>query len=1279
MNIIPFQWYYIFLFLSIEVVGEYCDWNKNVFEECNACIPCQFNYNKTGVFIIRNRETETMKFIQPHDTYFLFKNVSLKTLVIQNQTQSTFDLKELKTSLIVLINDTTINRDFSVDKILSFQFNFCSPQIEIQKQNPIYTSLKISKFTSDYFTSTCSASNLLRINEFISVYIGKLYSSFGYLYSTPIINNPIFNSTQYKFTLIKQDDLFHYYFYDPSVITILKQEVVNSILFTSLLLNQNNIDLYLFISSLKIYYSIPSLSLLIHSYTNAQFDITINETIDSLTFYHNNDNFTFSSLTQGFLHFYETDLQDGIIYTIKTSSSSGTLHITNLQSHIVLENLEESFHFQLNSFQYILNAQNGCQSSIISSNLFQCLSDMKCPKRQFFDEKKNICQNCSNYCSNCINSTYCIYCDDGYINRNGKCYDTNDICSSNSESSCYFCDPKNSYFIESCRDCSSHCKLCQEKKVCLQCEDNYYLNQTSQCVKTDVHQEIMVQDHIISCMSGYYLKNNQCISCSESYGLGCQICDSYQCISCSPTTVFLKGSCIIPEHCNKITNGVCVNCEGLYYSNFTSCIDFYNSSSVTNHCLLMHSGQCIVCNKNYFRLPNGTCSEYQTDHCVEPSELGCFRCEDGFFLDLKGYCVPCIDNCRYCANSTHCLQCKPHHSLTNSLECLNASQLNDNCELITSFGNGCVVCKKGYYRYGLDCTQCNSSCLSCQNLDSCLECKDGYLMNKDAKCIALNETIGCINTTSEHIGCDKCAEGYYLEQYECVVCPFNCKECYKDKCILCFGNDIVISGICYPMTTVSHCISVNNSQCNQCGIGYIVNYNGTRCVLKIQIWVHIFFLVAIVVTIIFILMIIFYLLRRVYFPEEQQKFAWNEFIFDIRKKKYKFIENSEGLLINTQKLIFDSFREGIPVNVSSEKTFIIANIRKNPLKIDFILNQKPQRYKLTVNPITIILKKNEGCIFTFKVKPMCSCTINDQFTILYEDIRTNKIFKKNISVEAQTILSTLIDYEEITLINEIAQGSFSIVFKGKFRGNIVAIKRMKDLWRKDDFEEFRKEIDLLSKFKCSYIIQFLGAVINKNNISIITEYAPYGSCEQVMIKSNENPNLIPNIQLRIKIIKDISKAIQYLHSNGILHRDIKLANVLIISLEDEMEINAKLSDFGSSRSLNFLVNNITFTKGIGSPIYMAPEILQRKNYTTSADIYSLAISLFEIIEWKEAYPADDPKFKYQWQIAEYVCKGNRPQTIGISFKTKSLLDLMWCQKPENRISIDVVLKHLQLM
>ena len=183
----------------------------------------------------------------------------------------------------------------------------------------------------------------------------------------------------------------------------------------------------------------------------------------------------------------------------------------------------------------------------------------------------------------------------------------------------------------------------------------------------------------------------------------------------------------------------------------------------------------------------------------------------------------------------------------------------------------------------------------------------------------------------------------------------------------------------------------------------------------------------------------------------------------------------------------------------------------------------------------------------------------------------------NIEISFKTELSNYIDYDEIKINKILGEGSFGIVYQGMFRDNKVAIKRMKESNdTESQMEEFHKEVDMLTKFQNEYLIQYYGSVNIRNKICMITEYASYGSILSMINKQSRINN-----KIIIKFMIDVSRGIKYLHSNGILHRDIKSDNILITSINPN-DINAKLTDFGTSRNINMLQTNMTFTNGIGN-------------------------------------------------------------------------------------------------
>ena len=140
----------------------------------------------------------------------------------------------------------------------------------------------------------------------------------------------------------------------------------------------------------------------------------------------------------------------------------------------------------------------------------------------------------------------------------------------------------------------------------------------------------------------------------------------------------------------------------------------------------------------------------------------------------------------------------------------------------------------------------------------------------------------------------------------------------------------------------------------------------------------------------------------------------------------------------------------------------------------------------------------------------------------------------------------------------------------------------------------------------------------------------------------------------------------YLHGNGILHRDVKPDNVLVFSLDEVLTVNGKLTDFGSSRNVNLLMTNMTFTKGVGTPTYMAPEVLNKEKYKKAADVFSFGVMLFECFLWGEAYPK--AQFKFPWQISSFVQSGKRlAQPGGLRDDVFDVISQSWHHDPSKRL------------
>lgn len=133
-------------------------------------------------------------------------------------------------------------------------------------------------------------------------------------------------------------------------------------------------------------------------------------------------------------------------------------------------------------------------------------------------------------------------------------------------------------------------------------------------------------------------------------------------------------------------------------------------------------------------------------------------------------------------------------------------------------------------------------------------------------------------------------------------------------------------------------------------------------------------------------------------------------------------------------------------------------------------------------------------------------------------------------------------------------------------------------------------------------LQLVAACKKPPVFCIITEYMSGGSLRKYL--RNQNPYSLPP-KLVLKLALDIARGMQYLHSQGILHRDLKSENLLL-----GRDMRVKVADFGIScqESESFTTHEFT-----GTYRWMAPEMLKDRNHTKKADVYSFGIVLWELL------------------------------------------------------------------
>jgi len=207
-----------------------------------------------------------------------------------------------------------------------------------------------------------------------------------------------------------------------------------------------------------------------------------------------------------------------------------------------------------------------------------------------------------------------------------------------------------------------------------------------------------------------------------------------------------------------------------------------------------------------------------------------------------------------------------------------------------------------------------------------------------------------------------------------------------------------------------------------------------------------------------------------------------------------------------------------------------------------------------------------------------------------------------------------IAFDELEIGEQLGAGGYGTVHKAKWKGGDVAVKVMTDPDSKAARDSFANEMRAMSHLRHPNVVLFMAACTKPPNMCIVMEHMALGSLFDLL--HNE---LVPELPygLRVKLAYQAAKGMHFLHSSGIVHRDLKSLNLLL-----DNKWNVKVADFGLTKFKSSIRDNETALEG--SVPWMAPEILADEHGIdyTLGDVYAFGVVLWEIHTREEPYAGE---------------------------------------------------------
>ncbi|XP_071699871.1 cysteine-rich receptor-like protein kinase 15 [Rutidosis leptorrhynchoides] len=261
------------------------------------------------------------------------------------------------------------------------------------------------------------------------------------------------------------------------------------------------------------------------------------------------------------------------------------------------------------------------------------------------------------------------------------------------------------------------------------------------------------------------------------------------------------------------------------------------------------------------------------------------------------------------------------------------------------------------------------------------------------------------------------------------------------------------------------------------------------------------------------------------------------------------------------------------------------------------------------------------CFLVNKTKRVKNATKNAISTLLMSEQSYKLAQIGSVEMDIGSIGSLQFDLDTIEeatknfcIENKIGEGGFGPVYKGVLASGMeIAVKRLSKSSGQGS-HEFVNEVILMAKLQHRNLVRLIGFCCEDDEKLLIYDYISNKSLDYFLFDPNRNGHL--DWSKRYKIIEGTTRGMLYLHQDSclrIIHRDLKVSNILL-----DMEMNAKISDFGLARIFGMDQTQANTKRIVGTYGYMSPEYAVHGHFSEKSDVFAFGVVVLEIITGKKS-------------------------------------------------------------